>query len=156
MIGRLYRIDGGGKFYIGSTTQDLKKRLKNHRSKSKEENRKTTPLYTHFNNIGWEHAVITTIRVVIITEKKQLLEEEDVLVRQCIINENCLNQIPVIVTREQRRENNRIYRAARRLETGSEDRERVKQWRIDNPEKWREQTARYRQKCMERKAVVNN
>jgi predicted GIY-YIG superfamily endonuclease len=45
MIGRIYKISGGGKFYIGSTTQTLYKRFKNHRSKSKEEKRKNTPLY---------------------------------------------------------------------------------------------------------------
>ena len=143
MIGRLYRIEGGGKFYIGSTTQELKKRLKNHRSKSKEPHRKTTPLYEHFNRIGWNNATIT------------LLKREDDLVRENLSDENCLNKTCVIVTSDQKKEYDKIYGAIRRSKNKESERERVKQWRIANPEKWREQTARYRQRKAEQTNAVN-
>jgi hypothetical protein len=146
MIGRLYRIDGGGKFYIGSTTQELKKRLKNHRSKSKENHRKTTPLYEHFNTIGWVTATITLIKEVVILNRLELLGIEDILVRNSLNDPNCLNKICVIVTPEQKREQDREYGKIRRESQKERERERVRIWRQNNPEKWREQTKRYRLK----------
>jgi Uri superfamily endonuclease len=146
MIGRLYRIDGGGKFYIGSTTQELKKRLKNHRSKSKETHRQLTPLYLHFNNIGWAAATITLIEEIEILNRVELLGMEDILVRNSLNDPNCLNKTCVIVTPEQKREQDREYGKIRRESQKERERERVRIWRQNNPEKWREQTKRYRLK----------
>jgi Uri superfamily endonuclease len=151
MIGRLYRIEGGGKFYIGSTTQDLKKRLKNHRSKSQESHRKTTPLYDHFNKIGWNLAVITLVAELDVADRGELLLQEDQLIRQHMTDEKCLNKCHVKITPEERKERDKLCGIKRRLEKKEEDRERIKTWRALNPEKWREQTARYRKK----KAAVN-
>jgi len=156
MIGRIYRIEGGGKFYIGSTTQELKKRLKNHRSKSKEKHRKTTPLYEHFNKIGWNNATITLISELEVDNRNDLLKKEDELVRENLSDENCLNKFCVTVTPEQKKEHDKIYGAIRRSKNKESERERVKQWRIANPEKWREQTARYRQRKAEHTNAVNN
>ena len=146
MIGRLYRIDGGGKFYIGSTTQELKKRLKNHRSKSKENHRKTTPLYEHFNTIGWSYAIITLIEEVEVFDRHELLGMEDILVRNSLNDPNCLNKTCVIVTPEQKREQDREYGKIRRENQKEREKERLRLWRQNNPEKWREQTKRYRLK----------
>jgi Uri superfamily endonuclease len=146
MIGRLYRIDGGGKFYIGSTTQELKKRLKNHRSKSKESRRQITPLYQHFNIIGWASATITLIEEVEILNRLELLGMEDKLVRNSLNDPNCLNKTCVIVTPEQKREHDREYGKIRRESQKERERERVRIWRQNNPDKWKEQTKRYRLK----------
>jgi Uri superfamily endonuclease len=151
MIGRLYRIEGGGKFYIGSTTQDLKKRLKNHRSKSQESHRKTTPLYDHFNKIGWNLAVITLVAELDVADRGELLLQEDQLIRQHMTDEKCLNKCHVTITPEERKQKDKLCGIKRRSEKKEEDRERIKTWRALNPEKWREQTARYRKK----KAAVN-
>lgn len=156
MIGRLYRIEGGGKFYIGSTTQELKKRLKNHRSKSNEQHRKTTPLYEHFNRIGWKNATITLLSEIEVENRDELLKKEDDLVRENLSDENCLNKMCVVVTSDQKKEYDKIYGAIRRSKNKESERERVKQWRIANPEKWREQTARYRQRKAEQTNAVNN
>lgn len=150
MIGRLYRIDGGGKFYIGSTIQELKKRLKNHRSKSKESHRQTTPLYEHFNTIGWVNALITLIEEIEILDRRELLEREDVIVRRSLKDPNCLNKTCVIVTQEQKREQDRAYGQSRRESRKEIEKERVRTWRQNNPDKWREQTKRYRLKRQER------
>ena len=43
MLASIYRLEGSGKFYIGSTTLPLKKRLNKHKSKSKEDISKIDP-----------------------------------------------------------------------------------------------------------------
>ena len=146
MIGRIYRITGGDKFYIGSTTQDLKKRLKNHRSKSKEISRQNTPLYNHFNSIGWEHAEITIIQELEISDRKELSLKEDELIRENIDDENCLNKARVKITREERQVRDSIYGKKRRELCKDEERQRVKNWRLMNPDKRKEQTRRYRER----------
>jgi hypothetical protein len=146
MIGRLYRIDGGGKFYIGSTTQELKKRLKNHRSKSKENHRKSTPLYEHFNTIGWAAAVITLIEELEVLDRRELLKMEDIIVRKSLTDPTCLNKVCVVFTPEQKREKDKVYGKTRRELKKEGERERVKLWRQNNPDKWKEQTKRYRLK----------
>ena len=146
MIGRVYRIEGCGKFYIGSTTQNLKTRLKNHKSKSKETSRQKTPLYMHFNLIGWEHARITSIQELEITDRKQLSLKEDEVIRENIDNEHCLNKARVKITEEERKVRDSLYGKKRREKCKNEEKERVKTWRMLNPEKWKEQTLRYRQR----------
>lgn len=146
MIGRVYRIDGGDKFYIGSTTQELKTRLKNHKSKSKENSRKNTPLYVHFNTIGWEHAEIKTIHEFEISDRKQLSLKEDEVVREHIDDKMCLNKARVIVSAEERKLRDSLYGKKRRETCKDKERERVKQWRLLNPHKWLEQSRRYRER----------
>lgn len=146
MIGRIYRIDGGDKFYIGSTTQNLKTRLKNHKSKSKEISRQKTPLYIHFNLIGWEHAKITSIQELEIRDRKQLSLKEDEIIRENIDNEQCLNKARVNITEEERKVRDSFYGKKRREKYKDEEKQRVKTWRMLNPEKWKEQTLRYRQR----------
>jgi predicted GIY-YIG superfamily endonuclease len=146
MIGRIYRIDGGGKFYIGSTTQDLKTRLKNHKSKSKEISRQNTPLYVHFNLIGWEHAEITSVQELEITDRKQLGLKEDEVIREKIDDEKCLNKARVNITKEERKVRDSLYGKKRRENCKDEEKQRVKMWRMLNPEKRKEQTLRYRQR----------
>ena len=146
MIGRIYKIDGGGKFYIGSTTQDLKTRLKNHRSKSKEISRQNTPLYIHFNLIGWEHASISVIHELEIADRVQLGLKEDEVIRENLHDERCLNKARVSITNEERKVRDSLYGKKRREKCKHEEKERVKTWRMLNPEKWKEQTRRYRQR----------
>jgi len=150
MIGRIYRIFGGDKFYIGSTTQDLKKRLKNHKSKSKEISRRNTPLYNHFNSIGWEHAEITIVQEFEITDRLQLSLKEDELIREHLNDENCLNKSRVKITKEERISRDSIYGKKRRELCKDEERLRLKNWRKMNPEKWKVQTLRYRQRKAEK------
>jgi hypothetical protein len=66
-------------------------------------------------------------------------------------NENCLNKCHVTITPEERKQKDKLCGIKHRSEKKEEDRERIKTWRALNPEKWREQTARYRKK----KAAVN-
>lgn len=142
MIGRIYRISGGGKFYIGSTTQPLKKRLKNHRSKSKEETRKNTPLYKHFNVIGWDGVIIELIAEQDFVDKSEMfgLEKSEILKHQS--DENCLNYAKPTITAEEKRERDRAYGKKRRTENPDSERIRVAEWRRNNPDKYAQQVAR--------------
>lgn len=148
MIGRIYRIECNlnGKFYVGSTTQTLAKRLKNHRSKSKEECRKKTPLYACFNECGWDHASIRLISEHNDISNEQLLAIEKEEIIKCMDDPMCLNKSRPQRTPEELKTRSREYGRTHRENNKDKDRERVSQWRLMNPDKWKEQTKRYREK----------
>jgi hypothetical protein len=146
MIGRIYKIQGNDKFYIGSTTCDLKYRLKKHRSKSKEEVSINNPLYKYFRVIGWENASITLIKEVQINTKKELLEIEKSEILQVKHDLNCLNSNMPILTLEEKKKRDSEYSKLRRQANPERERERLQKWRKENPEKRREQTKREREK----------
>ena len=141
MLGRIYKLEGGGKFYIGSTTQDIKKRLKNHKSKSKEPHRSNTPLYKWFNEIGWENITISILEE-INAEKSEIFKREDELIRIYLNNDNCLNCNKVKITREEKKERDNSYSKKYRHENPEHERLRLNEWRKNNPDKVREQTKR--------------
>lgn len=146
MLGRIYKLEGGGKFYIGSTTCNLKYRLKKHRSKSKEQVSATIPVYVHFREIGWENATISLIEEFEMTSKPELLSRECTYIKQYIGTENCLNHNKPIITPEERKEQNRLYSKVRRKADPEHERARLQEWRKNNPDKRREQTKRYNER----------
>lgn len=147
MIGRIYRIqsDIDGRFYIGSTTQTLEKRFNNHKSKSKEECRKKTPLYAHFNECGWSHASITLVCEYEATTKEELLQCEKAEIER-VRTELCLNRNRPVQTAEDKKASDREYGRIRREQMKEHELERVRLWRLNNPDKRKEQTQRYRDK----------
>ena len=148
MIGRIYRIESDldGKFYIGSTTQTLSRRLNNHRSKSKEECRKNTPLYAHFNECGWEHANIQLLSQHTDITREELLKLERDEIDKWINDPRCVNKTRPLQTPEDKKALDREYGRVRRERMPEEERERVRIWRLNNPDKRKEQTQRYRNK----------
>ena len=142
MIGRIYKIEGGGKIYIGSTTQTLKNRLKNHKSKSKEEARKNTPLYKHFNVIGWETATIELLIEREFLHKTDMLHCEKCEIEKYVNNVDCLNSDRPVVTLEEKRLRDRAYGMRRRSENPEHEYNRVAEWRRNNPYKYAQQVAR--------------
>jgi hypothetical protein len=142
MIGLIYRLEGGNKFYIGSTTCNLKYRLKKHRSKSNEY--PTNNIYKHFRNIGWENATISLIKEVQINERKQLLEHEKDELLKVKDDANCLNSNIPILTLEEKKKRDSEYSKNRRQRNPERERERLQKWRTENPEKRKEQTIRER------------
>ena len=153
MKGLVYRFQcrQTGKFYIGSTTQDIKKRLKNHKSKAKEEHRKNTPLYSHVNLVGWN-----SIDVIIVFEEEfvsrtQLLQLEKDEIMKHLNDANCLNNNRPIRTSEEKKEQDKEYGKQRRIEQKEKERERVRKWRLDNPEKYAEQKRRSIEKINEKR-----
>ena len=72
-MARIYRLlCEDGHYYIGATTQPLLLRLKNHKSLSKTTLNK---IYTHLNNVGWEHITIELVEECLSTEKKDRLQQ---------------------------------------------------------------------------------
>ena len=145
MIGYIYKISGGNKFYIGSTTQPIKKRLKNHKSKSKEEKRRNIPLYSYFNEIGWNNAIIEIIHQQEFENKIDLLNYEKQLINQYKHDDNCLNKSIPIRTKEEKKENDELYGKNYRLTHKEQEREKLRRWRRDNHDKYLEQARRYRE-----------
>lgn len=155
MIGRIYRLEGGGKFYIGSTTCNLKYRLKKHRSKSKEDIALNTPVYVHFRELGWQNATITLIEEFEISSKKELLERECKIIKEFIKLKTCLNKNRPIISDEEKKERDKNYGYKRRQECPEKEYNRLKEWRKNNPEKWKEQYTRYNQKKKEKDILYN-
>jgi GIY-YIG catalytic domain len=149
MIGRLYAIQSteDDSFYIGSTRQTLQMRLKNHRSKSKDPLRQKTPLYVYFNRVGWSRARIILLAEFEDISDSELRALETSEIENVIKNSNCLNKAVPIQTIEYKKQADKEYGKVRRQEKKEEERERVKQWRIANPEKYAEQCRRYREKA---------
>ena len=162
MKGILYRFQcrQTGKFYIGSTTQDIKKRLKNHKSKAKEEHRKNTPLYSHVNTFGWNTMDATVIAEIEFDSKDQLLQiEKDEIVKH-LNNDSCLNHNRPCITREDKKQHDAEYGKKRRIQQKEKERERVIEWRKNNPEKYADQlrrsVERQRAKRLQAKNNVEN
>lgn len=140
-----------GKFYIGSTTQHIKKRLKNHKSKAKEEHRKNTPLYSHANSVGWDN-----IDIVILLEKDfgsraEILQTEKHEIMKHMTNELCLNHNRPCITREEKKQHDAEYGKKRRTEQKERERNRLVEWRQRNPEKYAEQKRRTIEKINEKR-----
>jgi predicted GIY-YIG superfamily endonuclease len=156
MKGVLYRFQcrQTGKFYIGSTTQTIKKRLKNHKSKAKEYHRRNTPLYSHVNSVGWN-----SMDIIIVTErdfdsKPQLLQLEKDEIMKYLTDVKCLNHNKPIRTLEEKKEHDKQYGKQRRLEQKERERQRVSEWRKNNPEKYAEQKKRSIEKINEKRHLA--
>ena len=87
---KIYRIVfNDGKYYIGSTTQELNIRMNVHKTRSKTH---TTNLYEHVRKFGWENAKITLIEDYPCKSKDELNNKER---EHCIkVNSDplCLNE----------------------------------------------------------------
>ena len=96
-----------GYFYIGSTCNQLSKRLSWHKitAKIKPEQK----VYKYFNSIGWENVKIVLIQENYLDNKEQLLREEDNVIQMCIHDEKCLNINRAFVSHEEALENCKKY-----------------------------------------------
>jgi hypothetical protein len=152
MIGRVYRLQciETSKFYIGSTIHTLNYRLKKHRSTSKEQDKMNSPLYTHFRSVGWDKAEMVLIIECEIDSKTNLLTLERNEILKYIGQEKCLNHNRPLRTEEDRKQWDKEYGKVRREMKRDEERTRVKQWRLDNPEKYAEQR---RRECQRQKEI---
>lgn len=158
MIGRLYKIVSttDDSFYIGSTRQSLAMRLKNHRSKSKDPVRQKTPLYVYFNRVGWIHARIELLSELEDVSDADLLGMEKAEICAVISDPNCLNKATPLRTSEEKKQRDSEYGKLRRAIKRDDERARVKQWRLDNPEKRKEQVRRANECAKEKKSGQKN
>ena len=89
---KIYRlICQNGFYYIGSTTQPLETRLKNHKDLSKT---LINNVYIHINTIGWDNVLIELLEEYSYKTKKELNTREEYYINQT--NDNlCLNRFAV-------------------------------------------------------------
>ena len=148
MIGRIYKLQCKitSKFYIGSTIHTLAYRLKKHRSASKELGKQTSPIYTHFRAVGWENATMNLIEEVTFEARRDLLEIEKIEILKYLGQDICLNRNRPTQTREEKLLMDKDQGKIRRQLNKEKDRLNLKEWRKNNPEKWREQTKRFNEK----------
>lgn len=144
MKGSIYKLQCKltDKFYIGSTIHTLQYRLKKHRSSSKDPVRMNSPLYTHFRKIGWENASMILLTETEIDDKKQLLELEKEEILKYLKSELCLNHNIPIRTKEEKQQQNKEYNKFIRNSRPERERNRLAEWRKNNPEKYAEQKKR--------------
>lgn len=89
MTGYIYRLDGEGRFYIGSTNLTPEERLAEHVRKS----RKTEHFAVHryFGEVGWDKVRISVIRIMTSTVRDLRRAEGEVI--ETVINDPaCLNE----------------------------------------------------------------
>lgn len=77
-----------GYYYIGSTTQDLKKRLTNHKNLADSGVNKA---YKYINSIGWNNVEIKLIEEYPCISKKELNEREKYYLTKSKLDDLCLN-----------------------------------------------------------------
>ena len=73
--GKVYKLINSvdGRIYIGSTTVSLSTRLAQHKSTAKKN---PTPVYRHFNTIGWDKVRIVLLETVTCFNREQLIQRE--------------------------------------------------------------------------------
>lgn len=140
--GFIYKLSGGGKFYIGSTTLTPEARLEEHKACSTKRSSQSQPVYRHFVSIGWENVVVETLRECEYTAKRELLQYEREEYDKVATDPNCLNVNRPLITRDELKEQVKNNAAKWHQEHKDLCHERLKAWRVANPDKVREQRAR--------------
>ena len=141
--GKIYKLfvkDLEDKCYIGSTIQDLKSRLREHRSHAKKDSKKTSAeiLFQEGNDV-----IIELVEAYNCETHKELLlkEREWILKFPESIN---VRQITTFATPEERRERNNAFNRAIYHEKRDERLEMNKVWRTKNIEYVKQQQADYK------------
>jgi len=124
MIGRVYRLKCGDKFYIGSTIQTLNRRLTKHKSAAKT---KALKCHAHFNEQGWNNVTIELLEEGEFENRKALCRREGEYMLPHINDENCLN---CAVAGRTDAEYDKVYKQANRDKINAQQRARreAKRW----------------------------
>ena len=140
--GYIYKLTDGNKFYIGSTSLTLEKRLIDHKSLSKIEKRHSQPVYNYFNSTNWENARMETLRECEYTVKADLLRYEREEYDKLSGNPNCLNVMRSFISEDERKLRDKENAANWHQENKERCKESLQEWRKNNPEKVKEQRQR--------------
>jgi hypothetical protein len=142
MKGFIYRLAGGGRFYIGSTTVSLEDRLREHKSFSTKAKSRQIPVYAHFTNVGWDSATIELVRECEYETKRDLLKAEREELDKVRDDHACLNKNRPLITTTELKEQVKTNAAKWYQENKGHVRERLQAWREANPEKVKAQRER--------------
>jgi predicted GIY-YIG superfamily endonuclease len=103
---KIYKLQcEDGYFYIGSTCNELRFRLANHKASSIE--RQNTRVYKHINELGWDKVRMVLVEEYCCENKEQLTRKEDEHIRIHKNDPFCLNTAYAFLTDEQRLEQQR-------------------------------------------------
>ena len=90
--GKVYQLFcEDGYYYIGSTKNELRKRLFGHKKDSKTETQSNRRVYTHINKLGWDKVKIVLIEEVQCMNKQELLRKETEHITKHKDDKYCLN-----------------------------------------------------------------
>jgi hypothetical protein len=106
----MYKIQHGEHFYLGSTICSLSHRLGQHKTEKRE-----SKFYTHMRGL-WNEATITLIENYPCSTRRELLDREDVLIRQSLGDPFCLNTQGAKRDEEARKEQASIHKKELYLE----------------------------------------
>lgn len=140
--GYIYKMTDGYKFYIGSTSVSLNRRLIDHKGCSTLESRQLQPVYKYFNSTNWENVRMETLRECEYNEKNELLQYEREEYDKVAGDENCLNVNRPSITEEEKKQQMKENAAKWHQENKEHCKENLNNWRKNNPEKVREQRER--------------
>jgi hypothetical protein len=87
-VGIIYKLILGDKYYYGSTTNSLQKRLNHHKSDC---NKKSSLLFDTGKEIGIDNIKIECVETIQYNNKKELLLKERYYIENNINDSNCLN-----------------------------------------------------------------
>jgi hypothetical protein len=147
--GKIYRlVCDDGHYYIGSTINQLKYRLSNHKQLSKDS---TTKVYQYINSVGWDTVNIKLIEDWPCGSKEALLEREAFYINELKDDTLCLNVNRCAVSKEERLENMKVY-----YETHKEEIvEQHKEYISIKKQKVEEYQADYRKKNAEKRRAYS-
>ena len=90
-------------YYIGSTINDPRYRLNNHKQDSKKYPERN--VYTHINTIGWDNVQLQVVEAYPCNTKEELKLKEDEMIKDSLNDQYCLNHIRALVSSEERKHN---------------------------------------------------
>lgn len=103
--GKIYKLQcDDGHYYIGSTCDELRRRLWTHKADS---NRRNTHIYQHINQLGWDRVRIILVEEYPCENRDDLRKKEDQYIQQHINDALCLNFRREKLTEEERVEQHR-------------------------------------------------
>ena len=119
--GKIYRlVCPDGHYYIGSTINQLKYRLNNHKVSSKSSKAK---VYEYINAIGWDDIKIELIEDCPCNSKETLLQREAFYINELKDDTLCLNTNRSHVTQEEKKELLKQYYEAHKEEIKEQHKE---------------------------------
>lgn len=147
--GKLYKLQcDDGHYYIGSTCNELRFRLKGHKDESTKERANNRRVYNHIKSIGgWTHVRIVLIEECPCENKQQLVRKEDEMIRSCEKDPLCLNSYNPLQTPEERQQ----YKLQHHRDNKERELEQYRQWVLNNREKRREYMKEYNKQYAQRK-----
>jgi hypothetical protein len=140
-------------YYIGSTINDLRYRLRDHKQHSKKYPERK--VYKHINEIGWENVEIKLLEEYPCTSLSELLQKENEYITWSLLDANCLNENAAHLTEEELLAKQATYR--------QEHRDKIlaykQQYRKENSDKIAEYNKKYieqnKDSVAERKRAYN-